>query len=180
MNSVEIIVNNNKTTVNGLYYVSHNNYYFIYTTDEIDANGFVVLYVVKVLQEVINTEAGPKPTGYLIGTTIVNDEEYDLVKQDIANIIEDKQQKKETAVMYLNMSMLTNLKIKDAKIFRLKKSVFDKTFKDSVISAFNKENTSLDDYKTKYENLLMKNEELERNLEKLNNQINQIKNIIGE
>ena len=56
------------------------------------------------MKEVINTENGPTPTGYLIGTKITDDNEYNLVKQDIINIINAKQTNGDAKVRFLDLS----------------------------------------------------------------------------
>ena len=107
MNNVEIFdVNGNIINVSGIYYISpNNNYYFIYTKGEKDSDSHVVFYVVKILQEIINGTQGTSPTGYLIGIRINDDNEYDIVKKDIAKIIGDKENNTEY-VRYLELSML--------------------------------------------------------------------------
>ena len=50
----------------------------------------VIKEIIKILQEVTNTVEGPKPTGFLIGVRINDDNEYNLVKIDISNIVSEK------------------------------------------------------------------------------------------
>ena len=134
MSRVEIIdENGNKVSVDGIYYVSNNNYYFIYTKEELDENGHIILYILKILQEVTNTPNGPVPTGYLIGIKVTDEDEYNLVKQDITNIVAEKQNNAEAKVMYLDMSMLQNLKVKDSRIFKLDVNLYNKIFKNNSI-----------------------------------------------
>ena len=98
MNMVEIInINGNKTSVSGIYYISHNNYYFIYTKKEQDNDNHIIFYIVKILQELVNGVNGPSPTGYLIGLKINDDNEYNLVKCDITNIVSDKENNTESS-----------------------------------------------------------------------------------
>lgn len=132
MNSKEIIdAQGNKITVNGIYYISNNNnYYFIYTKKEQDSENRIIFYVVKILQEVVNGENGPTPTGYLLGLKISDDNEYDLVKKDIINIVNDKENNTES-VRYLDLDMLNNLKIKDTRTFKLSEDIYNKMFSNT-------------------------------------------------
>lgn len=129
MNLKEIIdVDGNKISVNGIYYISsNNNYYFIYTKKEQDSENRIIFYVVKILQEVVNGDNGPTKTGYLLGLKINDDNEYELVKKDIINIVNDKENNTES-VRYLDLSMLDNLKIKDTRTFKLGIDMYNKMF----------------------------------------------------
>ena len=134
MNKAEIIdESGNKIVVDGIYYVSNNNYYFIYTKEELDEAGHIILYILKILQEVNNTPNGPVPTGFLIGVKVTDENEYNLVKQDITNIVAEKQNNTEAKVMYLDISMLQNLKVKDSRTFRLDVNLYNRLFKNNNV-----------------------------------------------
>lgn len=176
MDSVEIIVDNDKKSVEGIYYISNNNYYFMYTENKRDENGYIILNIVKVLQEVVNTPNGPTPTGNLVGITISDDNEWKLVQKDVSNIIADKQNHKTEAVRYLEMKLLKNIIIKNTRVFRLKEDIYNNAFKkDTTV----KNDSLILDYKNRYYEESEKNKKLEDEIEKLNNKLNQIKNIIG-
>ena len=177
MKNVEITIDNIKKSVKGIYYISNNNYYFLYTENKLDENGYVILNIVKVLQEVVNTPTGQAPTGNLVGLTISNENEWKIVQKDISNIIADKQNHKNEAVRYLEMNLLKNLIIKNNRIFRLKEDMYNKTFKESNNQS-NNESLILD-YKNRYYEESEKNRKLTEEIEQLNNKLNQIKNIIG-
>lgn len=176
MDSVEILIDNDKKNVEGIYYISDNNYYFMYTENNRDKNGYVILNIVKVLQEVINTPSGPSPTGNLVGITISDDNEWKSVQKDVSNIIADKQNHKTQAVRYLEMKLLKNIIIKSTRVFRLKEDIYKNTFKKDTTD---KNDSLILDYKNKYYEESEKNKKLEDEIEKLNNKLNQIKNIIG-
>ena len=178
MQKIEIMdVDGRKTVVGGIYYISRDNYYFIYTKEELDNEGHVVLYISKILQEVINTPNGPQPTGYLIANKIVDENEYNLVKQDIINIINEKQTRGNSAVRYLELSMLANLKLKDSRVFKLDKDIYNNNFRteDTNIVA---NNNMVMDYQAKYEETLKSNEKLKEEVEALKNKITQIEEIL--
>lgn len=176
MDNVEVTIDNVVKNVDGLYYISNNNYYFLYTENKRDENGYVILNIVKVLQEVVNTPTGQAPTGNLIGITVSDEQEWKNVQKDISNIIDDKQNKKREAVRYLEIKLLRKLIIKNTRIFRLKEDMFNKTFNQT--SEPNNNNLILD-YKNRFYEESEKNKRLEEEIKKLNEKLNQIKNIIG-
>jgi len=176
MNDAEITIEGIKKNVQGIYYISNNNYYFLYTEGKVDENGYVVLNIVKVLQEVVNTPTGQSPTGNLIGLSISDENEWKNTQKDISDIIADKQNHKNEAVRYLDINLLKNLIIKNNKIFRLKEDMYNKTFKRGDK---NNNNSLILDYKNRYYEESEKNSKLEEEIETLKNKLNQIKNIIG-
>lgn len=181
MKKIQIMdTNGSKVDVLGIYFISHNNYYFIYTKEENDNEGHVILYISKVLQEAINTPNGPQPTGYLLGTKVVDDDEYDFVKQDIINIINEKQNGGGNAVRYLDLSMLSNFKSNDYRLFKLDIDTFNKTFKSENINQVISNNDMVMDYRIKYEDELKNNEKLMQDVERLQNKIDKISKIINE
>lgn len=180
MNKVEIMdLDGRKIVVGGIYYISNNNYYFIYTKEESDNEGHIILYILKVLQEVINTPNGPTPTGYLIGTKIIDDNEYNSVKQDIINIINAKQTNGDAKVRFLDLSMMSNLKVKDNRIFKLDTDIYNQLFKNNSTAIVNNNNMTMD-YQQKYEEEVKKNYELKQTIEKLSNKLNRIDEILKE
>lgn len=178
MNLAEIIdVDGNKITVSGIYYISNNNYYFIYTKKEQDNDNHIIFYVVKILQEIINGINGPTPTGYLIGLRINDDGEYNIVKKDIASIVNDKINNTES-VRYLDLSTLKNLKIKDNRTFKLGIDIYNKIF---VGNAKNVENEStVNTYSSiNIEELIRENENLKKELEEYKRKFSLINEIIN-
>ena len=174
MNNVEIFdVNGNIINVSGIYYISNNNYYFIYTKGEKDNDSHIKFYIVKILQEVVNGAQGPTPTGYLIGLKINDNNEYDMVKKDIATIINDKENNTES-VRYLELSMLNNLKIKDNRTFKLGVETYNKIFNnnDDAINNTNVQNNN-------YEELQKENIALKQQIDELNKKMALIKEILN-
>ena len=172
VNKIDIIdIDGNKISVYGIYYISNNNYYFIYSKGENDNENHFIFYVVKILQEVINTANGPAATGFLIGIRINDEAEYNLVKNDITNIINDKETNNGNSVRYLNLSMLTNLKIKDNRTFKLGIDTYNKIFSNNVGSNSTTNNN--------YDELVKENELLKKKIEELNKKIELIKDIVN-
>lgn len=176
MDNIEVTIENTVKTVKGIYYISNNNYYFLYTENKRDDNGYIVLNIVKVLQEVVNTPTGQASTGNLVGLTIADEQEWKNVQKDISNIIDDKQNKKREAVRYLDINLLQKLIIKSNRVFRLKEDIYNKTFTQNID---NSENNLILDFKNRYYEETEKNRQLEEQIKSLTEKLNQIKNIIG-
>ena len=178
MNSVEIIDENGiKVNALGIYYISNNNYYFIYTKQELDDQNHVILYITKVLREVTNTPNGQVPTGYIIGVKVDDENEYTTVKNDIVNIIEEKQSGKDPTVRYLDLSMLSNYKVKDYRVFKLDKNTYSSVFGQMLDEPGN--NSDVTDYKAMYEEEVNKNSILQKSIDELTDKMNRLKEIIN-
>ena len=176
MDNVEVTIENELKKVQGIYYISNNNYYFLYTENKRDDNGYILINIVKVLQEVVNTPTGQAPTGNLVGLTISDEQEWKNVQKDIGNIIDDKQNKKMEAVRYLDIKLLQKLIVKSNRLFRLKEEIYNKTFNnDSKLP----DNNLILDFKNRYYEETEKNRQLEEQIKNLTEKLNQIKNIIG-
>ena len=176
MDNVEVTIENIAKNVQGIYYISNNNYYFLFTEKKRDDNGYIILNIVKVLQEVVNTPTGQAPTGNLVGLSITDEQEWKDVQKDIGNIIDDKQNKKREAVRYLDINLLQKLIVKNTRVFRLKEEMYNKTFEQSEESV---DNNLILDFKNKFYEEAEKNRRLEEEVKNLTEKLNQIKNIIG-
>lgn len=130
MDKVKIILENgSETEVYSIFYLYNSKYYFIYTTGEIDENGYVVLHLVQVGKEIKNTPEGTIDTGYMVGVEISNLDEWKSVQESITEIVNDKKNNtKSDKIQYLPYSMLTTLKIVSNKTFRLMKSIVENQF----------------------------------------------------
>lgn len=176
MDNTQVTIENELKSVQGIYYISNNNYYFLYTEGKRDDNGYIIINIVKVLQEVVNTPSGQAKTGNLVGITISDEQEWKNVQKDISNIIDDKQNKKREAVRYLDINLLQRLIVKSNRIFRLKEEMYNKAFNQNET----KDDNLILDFKNRYYEETEKNRQLEEEIKKLTEKINQIKNIIGE
>ena len=128
------------------------------------------------MQEAVNTPTGQATTGNLVGLSITEEEEWKNVQKDIANIIDDKQNKKREAVRYLDINLLQKLIIKRNRVFRLKEDMYNKTFEQNTEQI--EENLILD-FKNKFYEEAEKSRRLEEEVKTLTEKLNQIKNIIG-
>lgn len=110
--------------VYGIFYLYNSKYYFIYTENEIDENGYIVLHLVKVGKEIINTQSGKVDTGNMVGIEIADPSEWRIVQDSITKIVDDKKNNTQNPdIQYLPINMLSNLKIMNKKTFRLIKNV---------------------------------------------------------
>lgn len=130
MEKIKIILENGvEKEVSCIFYLYNSNYYFIYTEEELDENGYVVLPVVKVGKEIINNI----DTGYMIGIEIQSTEEWKTVQESISKIVNDKKNNTTSPeVQYLPLNMISKLKILSKKIFRLRKDTFENVFRQNV------------------------------------------------
>ena len=187
MEKLSIILENGiDEEVNCLFYLYNSKYYFIYTTKEIDENGYVVLYLTQVGKEVKSTETGPQETGFMIGVEITNPEEWKTVQTSISKIVETAKTKvADPDIQILPLSMLQKLKILGKKKFRLLKDIvrddlnveFEQQAASTPVVNSNEE-TVVIDYRAKFFEEQGKNEELEKQIEELNSKLAEIKKIV--
>ncbi|NLM62736.1 MAG: DUF1292 domain-containing protein [Mollicutes bacterium] len=111
------IINANNESVNVRvirYFELNNNNYFIYSLNEIDDQNYVKLYAVKVENQ----------NGAYVGSSIVNEEEWNAVKELIKVII--KGNKDGVAeVADLNHNELDSLSVTNARAFKLASQLAD-------------------------------------------------------
>lgn len=182
--------------VNCLFYLYNSKYYFVYTTKEIDENGYVVLYLSQIGKEVKNTERGPVETGFMIGAEITDPEEWKNVQTSISKIVETAKTKvADPDIQILPLSMLQKMKIVGKKKFRLLKDIvkndLNVEFEEAVTTpnptvaenspaTNSNEVTVVIDYRAEFFEEQRKNEELTKQLESLNNKLVEIQKIISE
>lgn len=177
------------TEVNSLFYLYNSKYYFIYTTKEIDENGYVILYLTQIGKEVSNTPNGPVETGYMIGAEITDPEEWKQAQVSISKIVETAKTKvADPSIQILPLSMLSKLKITGKKKFRLLKDIvkndldveFEESLEEPTHEVVSAQENIVVDYRSKLFEEQQKNEELTKQVEQLTNKINEIQKIISE
>ena len=143
MEKLNIILSNGmESTVDCLFYLYNSKYYFIYTTKEIDENGYVVLHLVQVGKEIQNTPNGQVDTGNMVGVEISDPEEWKSVQASISKIIEDaKNGTTSPEIQILPLSMITKLKIVSEKTFRLLKDIVVNSLKVDIPDVVAQANT---------------------------------------
>lgn len=130
MDKVKIFLEDgNEKLVNCIFYLYNSKYYFLYTLNELDENGYIKLYLVKIGKETTNTPTGPVETGNMVGIEVPTDEEWKEVQGSISKIVNSKKTKIEDKdIQYLPINMLTNLKIVSKKTFRLLAGIIENDF----------------------------------------------------
>lgn len=112
--------------VYGIFYLYNSKYYFIYTENEVDENGYTVLHLVQVGKEIVNTQSGKVDTGNMVGIEVADSNEWRIVQDSITKIVDDKKNNTQNPdIQYLPINMLVNLKIMNKKTFRLMKNVVE-------------------------------------------------------
>ena len=115
--------NNVDVVVNVVRYFKHKDTsYFIYTKDELDEKGFVKLYIVKIMKQL----------GSFIARTIKDDEEWKMIQLLIKKYIKEIKNQNIQSFFDLDRTDIENIKIKDARFFKLDKHLMQLLTKDST------------------------------------------------
>lgn len=117
--------NGDSININVIRYFQLNGFnYLIFSLNEIDDGGYVKLYISKIINSV--------------GNSIVDDVEWNLVKDTIKDIIKRNKDGIFNGIYDLDESLLTNIVINDQKVFKLSDSLLQ-------LLAANKNTTSFND-----------------------------------
>lgn len=146
------------------YFRYKNTNYLIYTLNEIDEKGFTKLYIVKIM----------KQFNLLISKTIKDEQEWKQIQQIVKKLVTEIKNDKLEEFFDLDIKKLNNIKIKEARYFKLDKKLLDllSNNTEEKINSLDelpsmeeiapvqiKENNN-EDYKSKYLELKKDNEEL--------------------
>lgn len=100
----------NKVQVDLVKYFKYNyTNYFIYTANETDEKGFIKLYVVNVMKEL----------GNIISYNITDEDDWKKLQSIIKTIIKEIKENKQKSFETLDSDVLDNIKIEDARFFKL-------------------------------------------------------------
>ena len=119
-----------------------NTNYLIYTFNDIDEKGFVKLYLVKIM----------KQFNEWIAKTIKDEEEWKRMQLIVKNILKEIKNDNIESFIDLNISDIQNIKIKEARYFKLDKKLMQMLSVDK--------STENIDYKALYMELKKDNDEL--------------------
>lgn len=109
-------INNETIDVNVIRYFKYKNTkYFIYTFDEIDERGFIKLYIVKIMKQFDDW----------IAKTIIDENEWKHLQQIIKEIIKQLKDEEYDNIFDLDVNEIRNIKIKEARYFKLDKRLMD-------------------------------------------------------
>ena len=189
MQDIKIILENGEQKdVSCIFYMYNSKYYIIYTEKELDQNGYVVLHLSQVGKEIKQSPTGPVDTGYMIGVEISDPNEWSIVQKSITEIVDDKKNNTTSKdIQYLSADMLKNLKILSKKTFRLMRSVVEGAFKVAIETKapdVTNNNAVGDDvildYRSKFYDEQLKNEELQKQIDELNKKLENIKKALED
>ena len=122
-----IIINfdNNKVEVDVIRYFKYKNTnYLIYTLNEIDEKGFTKLYIVKIM----------KQFNLLVAKTIKDEQEWKQIQQIVKELVTELKNNKLNEFVDLDIENLNDIKIKEARYFKLDKKLL------SILTVNNEEN----------------------------------------
>lgn len=107
---------NNKVEVDVIRYFKYKNTnYLIYTLNEIDEKGFTKLYIVKIM----------KQFNLLVAKTIKDDREWKQVQQIVKELVTELKNNKLKEFIDLDIENLKDIKIKEARYFKLDKKLLE-------------------------------------------------------
>lgn len=185
MENVKVILEDGiETDVSCIFYMYNSKYYIIYTEKKLDENGYVILHLSQIGKEIQNSPTGPVETGYMIGVEVSDPTEWSNVQKSITKIVDDKKNNtKSNDIQYLSSDMLKNLKILSKKTFKLMKSIVESAFKVVISAPSNLNTESSDnevilDYRTRFFDEQLKNEELQKQIDELTKKIENVKKAI--
>ena len=105
---------NNKVEVDVIRYFKYKNTnYLIYTLNEIDEKGFTKLYIVKIM----------KQFNLLVAKTIKDEQEWKQIQQIVKELVTELKNNKLNEFVDLDIENLNNIKIKEARYFKLDKKL---------------------------------------------------------
>lgn len=116
---------NNKVEVDVIRYFKYKNTnYLIYTLNEIDEKGFTKLYIVKIM----------KQFNLLVAKTIKDEQEWKQIQQIVKKLVTELKNNKLNEFVDLDIENLNDIKIKEARYFKLDKKLL------SILTVNNEEN----------------------------------------
>lgn len=105
---------NNKVEVDVIRYFKYKNTnYLIYTLNEIDEKEFTKLYIVKIM----------KQFNLLVAKTIKDEQEWKQIQQIVKELVTELKNNKLNEFVDLDIENLNNIKIKEARYFKLDKKL---------------------------------------------------------
>ena len=116
---------NNKVEIDVIRYFKYKNTnYLIYTLNEIDEKGFTKLYIVKIM----------KQFNLLVAKTIKDEQEWKQIQQIVKELVTELKNNKLNEFVDLDIENLNDIKIKEARYFKLDKKLL------SILTVNNEEN----------------------------------------
>lgn len=91
------------------YFKNVNDYYLIYTKNEKDANGYILLYVTKVVSD----------SGIKVGENVTDENEWSLIKSFLQKTVSENKEGRALTIEDCNPAEIADLKINSQRPFKL-------------------------------------------------------------
>ena len=152
------------------YFVNNDIEYLIYSLNETDSSGYTKLYASKII--------GNK------ACIITDEEEWNIIKKIIKEIIKNNRDGESLSVIDLNESNLDDIYLQDNRVFKLQGNLVNLLSENKKIEQKNNDLDEIEEIDLNYEELFKneqeKNKKLELELESLKEELNKYKEIIDK
>ena len=152
------------------YFVNNDIEYLIYSLNETDSSGYTKLYASKII--------GNK------ACIITDEEEWNIIKKKIKEIIKNNRDGESLSVIDLNESNLDDIYLQDTRVFKLQGNLVNLLSDNKKIEQKNNDLDEIEEIDLNYEELFKneqeKNKKLELELESLKEELNKYKEIFDK
>ena len=152
------------------YFVNNDIEYLIYSLNETDSSGYTKLYASKI----IDNKA----------CIITDEEEWNIIKNKIKEIIKNNRDGESLSVIDLNESNLDDIYLQDTRVFKLQGNLVNLLSDNKKIEQKNNDLDEIEEIDLNYEELFKneqeKNKKLELELESLKEELNKYKEIFDK
>lgn len=152
------------------YFINNDIEYLIYSLNETDSSGYTKLYASKII--------GNK------ACIITDEEEWNIIKKIIKEIIKNNRDGESLSVIDLNESNLDDIYLQDTRVFKLQGNLVNLLSDNKKIEQKNNDLDEIEEIDLNYEELFKneqeKNKKLELELESLKEELNKYKEIFDK
>ena len=152
------------------YFVNNDIEYLIYSLNETDSSGYTKLYASKII--------GNK------ACIITDEEEWNIIKKIIKEIIKNNRDGESLSVIDLNESNLDDIYLQETRVFKLQGNLVNLLSDNKKIEQKNNDLDEIEEIDLNYEELFKneqeKNKKLELELESLKEELNKYKEIFDK
>lgn len=152
------------------YFVNNDIEYLIYSLNETDSSGYTKLYASKII--------GNK------ACIITDEEEWNIIKKIIKEIIKNNRDGESLSVIDLNESNLDDIYLQDTRVFKLQGNLVNLLSDNKKVEQKNNDLDEIEEIDLNYEELFKneqeKNKKLELELESLKEELNKYKEIFDK
>lgn len=152
------------------YFVNNDIEYLIYSLNETDSSGYTKLYASKII--------GNK------ACIITDEEEWNIIKKIIKEIIKNNRDGESLSVIDLNESNLDDIYLQDTRVFKLQGNLVNLLSDNKKVEQTNNDLDEIEEIELNYEELFKneqeKNKQLELELESLKEELTKYKEIFDK